>query len=291
MTTITRQQIQNEMRDRAIPTTAIAADARIPQNIRDRLAVADLNGDGRIGGRREVDRLFRAADDFDRNGSRHSIAGVVHNAPNPAATALQSAVSHARPVRGLGPPSSTGAPATANPRGEGTAPATSATQPPAGAVNPGGQGLNTNFRRPREVDADRLRAALPPQARHLAQSFIDSGRRHGVDPLVLAAISRHETGGWTSNAFRNRNNAMGISGATGPRTLSSHAASIEQMARGLANPRGYYRNANTIREMWGVYAPGPATGQPQQRNDPRNLNRHWGPGIAQALSDLERAVR
>jgi hypothetical protein len=83
---------------------------------------------------------------------------------------------------------------------------------------------------------------------------------------------------------------MGISSSRGPRSFSSASASIDIMARTLANPSGYYRNAGTLRALWGVYAPGPATGQRQQTNDPHNLNRHWGPNIVRNIRDLEAAL-
>lgn len=152
-------------------------------------------------------------------------------------------------------------------------------------------GMDHRFKEFREVDEAKLRAALPPQARDLAHDFIEAGRRNNIDPLVLVAISKHETGNWTSSAFRNKNNAMGISSSTGPKRFASASQSIDQMARSLARPDGYYRNATTVRDLWSVYAPGPATGQPQQRNDPNNLNRFWGPAIARNLGEFERAVQ
>ena len=163
-------------------------------------------------------------------------------------------------------------------------------RPPGAPTTETASGYSHHWKQFREVDVDRLRDALPPQAKHLAQDFVDSAREHGVDPLTLVAISQHETGNWTSSAFRNKNNAMGISSSRGPIQLSSVRASIDQMARQLASPTGYYRNAETLRQLWGVYAPGPATGQPLQRNDPNNQNRFWGPGILSNLRDLERAV-
>lgn len=62
------------------------------------------------------------------------------------------------------------------------------------------------------------------------------------------------------------------------------------MARGLASPTGYYRNAKNIQQLWGIYAPGPATGQGRQQNDPNNLNRSWGPAIVRNLQQFERSV-
>ncbi|MBL8956031.1 MAG: peptidoglycan-binding protein, partial [Myxococcaceae bacterium] len=162
-----------------------------------------------------------------------------------------------------------------------------------GSTTPGSQttattqGYAHQWKQFREVSPQALAATLPSQARHLAGDFIAAARRNNIDPLLLVAISRHETGNWTSSAFRNKNNAMGISNANGPRTFSSASQSIDIMARELAKPNGYYRNAGTLRALWGVYAPGPATGQPLQRNDPNNLNRHWGPNILRNLRELE----
>lgn len=163
-------------------------------------------------------------------------------------------------------------------------------QPSGAPTTAAASGYNHRWKRFREVDVERLREALPARARHLADDFIASARQHGVDPLTLVAISQHETGNWTSSAYRNKNNAMGISNANGPIRMSSVRASIDVMARNLASPTGYYRNAETIRQLWGVYAPGPATGQGRQRNDPNNLNRHWGPNIVENIRDLERQV-
>lgn len=151
-------------------------------------------------------------------------------------------------------------------------------------------GMAHNYKQFREVDPAALARTLPPQARHLARDFVEAGRRHNIDPLTLVAISRHETANWTSSAFRNKNNAMGISDSRGPRRMASAGQSIDIMARNLANPRGYYRNANNLRSLWGVYAPGPATGQPRPRNDPRGQNASWGPGILRNLRDYERQL-
>jgi hypothetical protein len=137
----------------------------------------------------------------------------------------------------------------------------------------------------REVDAARLAEQLPAQAKHLAQAFIDSGRRHNVDPIALAAIAKHETGNFTSSAFRNKNNAMGVSDARGPIHQASHEASIEKMAKLLGSTTsGPYKNASTIAEIGGIYAPIGAG------NDPTGLNNHWTRGVAKFADTLERRV-
>lgn len=147
------------------------------------------------------------------------------------------------------------------------------------------------FRGYRDVDVNRLRDTLPPSARHLARTFVEAGRRYNLDPLALAAIARHETGNFTSSAFRNKNNAMGVSGAGGPRRMASHEQSIEYMARRIASPTGLYRNARNLRDLWYVYAP-PSTrngGRPVA-NDPRDLNRLWGGAVERYIRAYERAV-
>lgn len=137
----------------------------------------------------------------------------------------------------------------------------------------------------REVDAAKLAEQLPPQAKHLAQAFIDSGRRHNVDPIALAAISKHETGNFTSSAFRNKNNAMGVSDARGPIHQQSHEASIEKMAKLLGSTTsGPYKNATTVAQIGSIYAPIGAG------NDPTGLNNHWTRGVAKFADDLERRV-
>lgn len=150
---------------------------------------------------------------------------------------------------------------------------------------------NRQFRGFREVDVNRLRESLPPQARHLAQTFVDAGRRHNLDPIALAAIARHETGNFTSDAFRNRNNAMGVSNRRGPITMRSHEHSVNYMAERLASRTGPYKDAQNLRDLWHVYSPpSTARGGRTVENDPRDLNRHWGAGVERFIRDYERQV-
>ncbi|HXE73940.1 MAG TPA: peptidoglycan-binding protein [Candidatus Nitrosotenuis sp.] len=115
---------------------------------------------------------------------------------------------------------------------------------------------------------------LPEPLRKYADAFQRAGEKYGVDPRFLAAISMHETGGGTSAAFRNKNNAMGVTGKRSTRRFESVEASIDYMARRLADPAGYYRKHNTISGIGSVYAPHGAA------NDPRNLNRYWVGGVS-----------
>lgn len=147
-------------------------------------------------------------------------------------------------------------------------------QPPTGV--PQGNATQT-WRGNTDRDVEALRAQLPPQAKHLADDFVAAGKAHNIDPAFLMAISAHETGQWTSNAFLNRNNAMGVSNAAGVVNQTSHADSIHRMAGSLAGApgfAGYYNNAQTIGDVGRIYAPVGAG------NDPNNQNQYWASGVS-----------
>jgi hypothetical protein len=40
--------------------------------------------------------------------------------------------------------------------------------------------------------------------------FVQAGRQNNLDPVVLAAISAHESAGWKSRIARQKNNWMGL---------------------------------------------------------------------------------
>ncbi|MEW6280156.1 MAG: peptidoglycan-binding protein [Candidatus Eremiobacterota bacterium] len=121
---------------------------------------------------------------------------------------------------------------------------------------------------------------LPAPMQHLARDFTEAGQRYGIDPRFLAAVSMLETGRGTSNAFRNKNNAMGVSNRRGPISFQSHRESIFRMARTLANPNGYYAGKHTINRIAGTYAPVGAA------NDPHGTNGYWASGVRRYYSML-----
>ncbi len=168
------------------------------------------------------------------------------------------------------PPPSTPPPSTPAP----------GTTPPSNAAHKAPQGTGRSVKGYKPVSEAKLRDALPSQAKHLAPAFIEAARAHDLDPLVLAAISKLETGNFTSNAFRNKRNAMGISGSGGPKTFGSHAESIHIMARTLARPDGYYRNARSIAQVGRIYAP------PGAGNDPHGTNGGWPRNVAMYADQL-----
>lgn len=121
---------------------------------------------------------------------------------------------------------------------------------------------------------------LPEGLRPFAQDFIDAGAETGVSPTTLASIAAFETGDGTSNAFRNKNNAMGISNDSGPVALPSIRDSIFQQARTLARQNGPYAGANTLDQVGAIYAPVGAS------NDPNGTNNQWSAGVQSKMQRI-----
>lgn len=144
---------------------------------------------------------------------------------------------------------------------------------------------NLQWRGYQDTDPNKLAEKLPEGMKGLAPYFVEAGKKYDVDPLGLAAISQHETGNGTSSAFRNKNNAMGISDSSGPKTQNSAAASIDKMASTLSKADGYYAGKNTIGEISGIYAPVGAS------NDPNGTNGSWGKDVGSYYKNLMDSVR
>lgn len=94
---------------------------------------------------------------------------------------------------------------------------------------------------------------------------------------LIMAISRHETGHWTSSAFKELHNLGGIMGTNGLRAYSSQKEGIKDMVRILKN---YYFDLglNTIEEIGAKYCPVGA------ENDPQGLNKYWVSGVTNILN-------
>jgi hypothetical protein len=125
---------------------------------------------------------------------------------------------------------------------------------------------------------------LPDPLKPFAKDFETAGAKYGVAPQILAAIAMHETGNGTSSAFRDKNNAMGVSDKSGPIAMASVEESIDKMAsllgKGINEGTGPYANAKTIDDIARVYAP------PGAGNDPRNLNQFWTQGVTSNIQKL-----
>lgn len=97
---------------------------------------------------------------------------------------------------------------------------------------------------------------------------------------LFIAISKHETGNYTSSAFKNKNNIGGMMCSYGLITYSSLDEGIDAFVRNLAN---YYikQGLNTVEKIQPKYCP---------LNDPRDvngLNKYWVSGVNYYLSELE----
>jgi predicted metal-dependent phosphoesterase TrpH len=94
--------------------------------------------------------------------------------------------------------------------------------------------------------------------------------------ILLVAISKHETGNWTSYNFKNKNNLGGLyNGSKGTfYSYESLESGIEAFVNLLKN-RYFGKGLNTIEEIGNVYCPVGVS------NDPNGLNQHWIPKVSQ----------
>ena len=95
---------------------------------------------------------------------------------------------------------------------------------------------------------------------------------------ILLAISKHETGRWTSNAFVNKNNLGGIMGRDGLRVYDTLDEGIEAFAN-LLKRRYFEQGLDTIEKIQPVYCPLFAD------NDPYNQNQYWLSGVTQFYNE------
>lgn len=115
------------------------------------------------------------------------------------------------------------------------------------------------------------------------QMFIDIAKEYNIDPVLMAAISFHETGYGSSNAIVNYNNPGGLMNpATNWSTLirfDSLEAGLRSTAKTI-NKLVYKGGLSTISDLGAVYAPLGAA------NDPTGLNSHWQPTVTKLVNEL-----
>jgi hypothetical protein len=105
-----------------------------------------------------------------------------------------------------------------------------------------------SFRIFRPVDPARLERKVPAG---YGKVFIEAGRANNIDPLLLAAISAHESGAWKSAAARHKNNWMGLMTRFGTKRFARSEQSIYYAAE-LLNRRPF-KGRNTLSEIASVY--------------------------------------
>lgn len=85
---------------------------------------------------------------------------------------------------------------------------------------------------------------------------------------LVIAISKHETGNWTSSAFKNKNNFGGLMGSNGLKAYATQNDGLDAFVKLLKN-RYFNKGLNTIEKIQPVYCPIGA------KNDPNGLNKYW----------------
>ncbi|MBV8486442.1 MAG: glucosaminidase domain-containing protein [Verrucomicrobia bacterium] len=105
-----------------------------------------------------------------------------------------------------------------------------------------------SFRIFRSVDPARLEGKVPAG---YGRVFVEAGRANSIDPILLAAISAHESGAWKSAAACHKNNWMGLMTRCGTRRFASSEQSIYYAAE-LLNRRPF-RGHNTLSELASIY--------------------------------------
>lgn len=98
---------------------------------------------------------------------------------------------------------------------------------------------------------------------------------------ILLAISKHETGRWTSNAFINKNNLGGIMGRDGLKVYNTLDEGIEAFVS-LLKRRYFEQGLDTIEKIQPVYCPLFAD------NDPYNQNQYWLSGVTQFYNEYNK---
>lgn len=102
---------------------------------------------------------------------------------------------------------------------------------------------------------------------------------YGIDWKIAVAISKWETGSWTSNIYNNKNNVGGMY-CRGFISYNSLDEGIEAFVSNLK--RNYYdMGLNTIENIGSKYCPVGAS------NDPTGLNKNWVPGVTKFYQELE----
>ena len=94
--------------------------------------------------------------------------------------------------------------------------------------------------------------------------------------ILVVAISKHETGNWTSNLYKNNNNFGGIYNSKEQKFYSyeSNDKGLQTFVNLLKN--NYFgKGLDTIEEIGAKYCPIDAS------NDPTGVNQHWVPKVTQ----------
>lgn len=93
--------------------------------------------------------------------------------------------------------------------------------------------------------------AVADTVSELRPTIREAAANHGVDPVLMEAIIRHESANATSRAARTKNNLAGIMGRRGQRRYESKEACVYDLARILGNYKA--RGRVTVAQIGRVY--------------------------------------
>ena len=94
-------------------------------------------------------------------------------------------------------------------------------------------------------------SAVAENVTALRPAINDAAAKHGVDPVLMEAIIRHESANATSSAARRKNNLAGIMGKKGQRKYQSKEECVQDLARLLAKYRA--KGRTTVPQIARVY--------------------------------------
>lgn len=130
-----------------------------------------------------------------------------------------------------------------------------------------------------EITPEQLENALEGKLKGMGEAFVRAGKTFNIDPALLAAIAKHETGNGKSRAAKEKNNIAGMMGVNGLKAYASVEDSINDMARNLS--KNYLgKGLSSIVKIGAKYAPIHAD------NDPTGLNNYWVKGVSNYFNQL-----
>lgn len=129
----------------------------------------------------------------------------------------------------------------------------------------------------KEVVVEKETTKTPNFTRQVEKDIYNKSIELGLtekQAMLMIAISRHETGAWTSKAFKEKNNFGGImwKNATEIKPFDSYESGLDYFVKHLRN-NYLNKGLTTIEKIGAIYCPVGAA------NDPNGLNKYWVGGV------------
>ena len=129
----------------------------------------------------------------------------------------------------------------------------------------------------KEVVVEKETTKTPNFTRQVEKDIYNKSIELGLtekQAMLMIAISRHETGAWTSKAFKEKNNFGGImwKNATEIKPFDSYESGLDYYVKHLRN-NYLNKGLTTIEKIGAIYCPVGAV------NDPNGLNKYWVGGV------------